>query len=276
MELGRINKLKAARFAPQGLYLTDEEENEVLLPNSRLPQKPALGDSLEAFVYRDSQERLIATLDKPIAQAGEFAVLEAMEKVPFGVFMDWGLDKQVLVPMREIRGDLSIGKKYPVYLYIDKLSERVTASTRLEIFFDHEIDDLEEQEEVKVLVLQRNDLGFRVAVNNRYQGMLYHNELFQELQPGDKTIAYIKKLRTDGKLDLIMQAEGMDHVEPNAQKILDVLKEKNGFLALHDKSDPKQIQAQLKISKKTFKKAIGTLYKKRLIELQKDGIKLVP
>lgn len=275
MELGRINKLKAVRVAPQGLYLADADGNEVLLPNSRLPKQPNLGEEHEAFVYRDSQERLIATLEKPIAQAGEFAALEAMERVPFGIFMDWGLDKQVLLPLREMRGELSIGKKYPVYLYVDEKSERITASNRLEIFFDRDIDHLQEQDQVEVVVLERTELGYRVAVSHRYQGMLYHNETFQKLELGQKLQAFIRKLRNDGKIDLILQPEGMDNVEPNAKRILEQLRAAGGFLALHDKSDPQAIQAELQISKKTFKKAIGTLYKKRLIKLEKDGIRLI-
>lgn len=275
MELGKINKLKAARFAPQGMYFTDEDGNEVLLPNSRLPKEPKLNQEYEVFVYRDSQERLIASLDLPLAQVNEFAALEAKERVPFGVFMDWGLDKQVLVPLREMREELEIGEKHAVYLYIDDKSERVVASTRLELFFDREIDHLQEQDRVEVVILERSSIGYKVAVKNRYQGMLYHNEIYQELSLGQKVNAYIKKLRTDGKVDLILQPEGMDHIEPSAQAILERLKEKEGFLALHDKSDPALIQQELKMSKKTFKKAIGTLYKKRLVELKEDGIHLI-
>lgn len=275
MELGRINKLRAERFAPQGLYLVDDEGNEVLLPNSRLSKDIKLKQDYDVFIYRDSQERLIASLELPLAQVKEFAALEAKERVPFGVFMDWGLDKQVLVPLREMREELEIGKKHAVYLYIDELSERVTASTRLELFFDREIDDLQEQDKVEATVLERTSIGFKVAVNQRFQGMLYHNEIFQEIELGDKLTAYIRKLRTDGKVDLILQAEGMDHVEPSAQGILEALKDKGGFIPLHDKSDPVAIQAELNISKKTFKKAIGTLYKKRLIEIKEDGIHLL-
>lgn len=274
MELGRINTLEAKRYAPQGLYLIDEEGNEVLLPNSRLPKDHKIGEKYQVFVYRDSQERLIASLELPVAQVNEFAVLEAKERVPFGVFMDWGLDKQVLVPLREMREEMTMGQFYPVYLYIDDKSERVTASTRLEFFFSRDIDDLQEGDPVPVTILDRTDIGYRVAINNRFQGMLYHNEIFQKLELGTKITAYIRKLRTDGKVDLILQAEGMDHIEPSAKRILEIIKANDGFLGLHDKSDPKDIQAQLNLSKKAFKKAIGTLYKKRLIVLEEKGIRL--
>lgn len=274
MELGKVNTLIAKRFAPQGLYLADAEENEVLLPNSRLPKGTKLGENYDAFVYRDSQERLIASLELPKAQVNEFAVLEAKERVPFGVFMDWGLDKQVLVPLRELREEMTMGQFYPVFLYIDDKSERVTASTRLEFFFSRDIDDLQEGNPVQALVLEHTNIGYKVAINHRFQGMIYHNEIFQPLELGQKLTAYIRRLRTDGKVDLILQAEGMDHIEPSAQMILERLKEEGGFLGLHDKSDPADIQAQLQLSKKAFKKAIGTLYKKRLISIEEKGIRL--
>jgi len=274
MELGKINRLKAERFAPQGLYLTDEEGNEVLLPNSRLPEKPALGVELETFVYRDSQERLIATLQLPIAEVGQIACLEVMDEAPFGFFLDWGLDKQVLLPKRELRETPRIGQKIGVYLYIDTVSERITASARIDRHFNREIDDLNEGDPVEVLVLGKERLGYMVTFGDRFQGMIYHNEIFQDLEPAQRIKAYIRKLREDGKVDLILQAEGMEHVEPSAQLILDKLKAAGGSLPLHDKSDPELIRSQMGMSKKTFKKAIGTLYKKRLIEIGEQGIKL--
>lgn len=274
MELGKINRLKAERFAPQGLYLTDEEGNEVLLPNSRLPEKPALGVELEAFVYRDSQERLIATLQLPIAEVGQIACLEVMDEAPFGFFLDWGLDKQVLLPKRELRETPRIGQKIGVYLYIDTVSERITASARIDRHFNREIDDLNEGDPVEVLVLGKERLGYMVTFGDRFQGMIYHNEIFQDLEPAQRIKAYIRKLREDGKVDLILQAEGMEHVEPSAQLILDKLKAAGGSLPLHDKSDPELIRSQMGMSKKTFKKAIGTLYKKRLIEIGEQGISI--
>lgn len=273
MELGKVNKLIAKRFAPQGLYLSDAEENEVLLPNSRMPQKPSLNAELEAFVYRDSEERLIATLDKPIAQVGEIAGLQVMDIAPFGYFLDWGLDKQVLLPKREVRQSLNVGDYVGVFLYVDTLSERITASARLERHFNHNIDHLNEQDGVEVTILQREKLGFLVTFGEGFHGMIYHNEIFAKLQPGQKVKAYIRKLREDGKVDLILQPEGMDHIEPSAKIILEKLEQAGGKLPFHDKSDPAAIQNEFGMSKKTFKKAIGTLYKKKLISLEKDSIK---
>lgn len=273
MELGKVNKLIAKRFAPQGLYLSDAEGNEVLLPNSRMPQKPNLNVELEAFVYRDSEERLIATLDKPIAQVGEIAGLQVMDIAPFGYFLDWGLDKQVLLPKREVRQSLNVGDYVGVFLYVDTLSERITASARLERHFNHNIDHLNEQDGVEVTILQREKLGFLVTFGEGFHGMIYHNEIFANLLPGQKVKAYIRKLREDGKVDLILQPEGMDHIEPSAKIILEKLEQAGGKLAFHDKSDPTAIQNEFGMSKKTFKKAIGTLYKKKLISLEKDGIK---
>lgn len=274
MELGKVNKLLAQRMAPQGMYLADAEGNEVLLPNSRLPKEPRLGMELEAFVYRDAEERLIATLQKPLAQVGEIASLQVMDAAPFGFFLDMGLDKQVLLPMREIRETPKVGEFIGVYVYVDPVSERIVASARIDRHFNREVDQLNEGNGVDVLILQKERLGYLVTFGDKYQGMLYNNEIYQDLKPGQRIRAYIRKLRTDGKVDMILQAEGMDHVEPSAQKILDILNESNGFLALHDKSNPEEIQTILGMSKKTYKKAIGTLYKKRLIRIEEKGISL--
>lgn len=275
MELGKVNKLIGQRMAPQGMYLTDAEGNEVLLPNSRLPKDPRTGIEYEAFVYRDSEERLIATLDKPLAQVGEITCLEVMDAAPFGYFLELGLDKQILLPMRELRDEPKVGDKVGVYLYVDKISERLVASARIDRYFNREIDSLNEGDGVEVLILKKDRVGYMVTFGDKYQGILYFNEVYQDLEPAQRIKAYIRKLRTDGKVDLILQAEGMDHVEPSAQGILDQLKASEGFIALHDKSDPKLIQQELQMSKKTFKKAIGTLYKKKLIKIEEDGIRLL-
>lgn len=273
MELGKVNKLVAKRFAPQGLYLADAEANEVLLPNSRLPHRPELGLEMEVFIYRDSEERLIATMEKPFAEVGQIASLEVMDIVPFGYFLNWGLDKQVLLPKKEVRKELQVGDFVGVYLYIDTLSERITASARLERHFNHDIDHLNEQDSVEALILQKEKLGFLVTFGEAYHGMIYHNEVFSDLKEGQKVKAYIRKLREDGKVDLILQPEGMDHVEPSAKLILEKLKAAGGFLPFHDKSDPQEIQKEFAMSKKTFKKAIGTLYRKKLIKLEAEGIR---
>jgi len=273
MELGKINQLKADRFTPQGLYLVDEEGNEVLLPNSRLPKKPELGTQLEAFVYRDSQERLIATLERPTAQVGEIASLQVMDVAPFGYFLDWGLDKQVLLPKKEVRHELKVGDFVGVFLYVDTLSERITASARLERHFNHQIDHLNEQDGVQATILQKERLGYLLTFGDRFHGMIYDNEIFTPLKPGQKVKAYIRKLREDGKVDLILQPEGMDHVEPSAKAILEKLEAAGGFLPFNDKSDPQAIQAEFGMSKKTFKKAIGTLYRKELIVIEEGGVR---
>lgn len=261
-------------MAPQGMYLADADGNEVLLPNSRLPQQPKTGEEYQAFVYRDSEERLIATLEKPKAEVGEITCLEVMDEAPFGYFLDLGLDKQILLPKREMRDDLKVGDYVGVLIYVDSISERLVASARLDRHFNRDIDGLNEGDGVEVLILKKDRLGFVVTFGDKFQGMLYFNEVYQNLKPGQRIKAYIRKLRTDGKVDLILQAEGMQHVEPSAQVILDKLKASNGFLALHDKSDPSLIQKELQMSKKTFKKAIGTLYKKKLISISEKGIRL--
>lgn len=274
MKLGKINHLKANRFAPQGMYLSDEEGNEVLLPNSRLPEKPQLGDYLHAFIYRDSEQRLIATLDLPILEVDQFGTLEVKDRTNFGYFLDLGLDKQVLLPFKQAQheyepGDLAVGT-----LKVDEQTERLIFSTKLQYYWDREVKDLNEGDSHLIRVLEKNKLGYTVAVDHRWQGMIYHNEIFRPIAINQELKAHLTKVREDGKLDLSLQKEGMVQVGDDTARLKQLL-QKHGFLALHDKSSPEEIKAQLQISKKLFKKAIGQLYKQRLISLEKEGIRWI-
>lgn len=274
MELGKRNTLIAKRYTPQGMYLEDAKGNEVLLPNSRLPKGHKVDDEMEVFVYRDSEERLIASMQMPVAEVGDFAVLEAKQNTNFGTFMDWGLDKQILVPFKEQHDPMKEGSLYGVYIYLDAISERLVASARLERFVEKEPKDLEIGAEADLLLIEKTELGFLVIANNKYRGQIYHNEIFSPLKVGDKITAHIRTVREDGKIDFLVQAMGVQNIEVNAQRVLTRLEKDGGFLALSDKSSPEEIKDKLSMSKKTFKKAIGTLYKKRLISMDEKGLTL--
>lgn len=275
IELGKYNKLRAMRATLNGVYLADAENNEVLLPKKYIPAELRMKEEITVFIYRDSEDRITATTLKPKIQLGEFACLQVNDIAPFGAFLDWGLEKDLLVPFREQPETLIKGNWYVVYLFHDKQSDRLVASARINRFLEKENILLEKGEKVNLFVTDISEQGVNVIVNNRYRGLIFKNDLFQNLVKGDKIKGYIKNIRSDKKIDVVLQKPGYESIEPTAQKILDKLKHNKGFLELSDSSDPEIIKAMLGISKKAFKKAIGSLYKKKLIEIQGKGIKLL-
>lgn len=275
IEIGKYQTLKAARRIAHGMALVDEEGDDVLLPKKYVPESLAPGDAIEVFVYTDSEDWPVATTQRPKATLGQFACLQVKEVASFGAFLDWGLDKDLLAPFAEQARKMERGKSYLVYLLLDEQTDRLIASSKLAKFLETENIKLAEGEEVDLLIGPATDLGFNAIINHRYRGLLYKSELFRPLQPGDQCKGYVKTIRPDKKIDLTLQKPGYAHVEPNARKILQVLEKNNGFLGLHDKSDPAEIAARLQMSKKTFKKAIGALYKQRLIRIEADGVYLV-
>lgn len=275
ISIGKYNTLRIERFAPPGLYLEDEEGEEVLLPNRWITEDMKVDDELEVFIYKDSEDRIIATTEKPYILRDEFGYLEVKQVTPIGAFLGWGLDKDLLVPFKEQRAKMREGGRYLVYLYLDVETWRLSASAKIQKYLETEDIELEEGEEVDLLICERTDLGVKVIINNLYQGLLYGNELFKEVRMGDKTTGYVKTIREDGKIDVALEKQGYKSVEPNAQKILDILAQNEGYLGLHDKSDPEKIKYQLGMSKKLFKKAIGSLYKEKRIVIEEKGIRLV-
>lgn len=275
ISIGKYNTLRIERFAPPGLYLEDEEGEEVLLPNRWITEDMKVDDELEVFIYKDSEDRIIATTEKPYILRDEFGYLEVKQVTPIGAFLGWGLDKDLLVPFKEQRAKMREGGRYLVYLYLDVETWRLSASAKIQKYLETEDIELEEGEEVDLLICERTDLGVKVIINNLYQGLLYGNELFKEVRMGDKTTGYVKTIREDGKIDVALEKQGYKSVEPNAQKILDILAQNEGYLGLHDKSDPEKIKYQLGMSKKLFKKAIGSLYKEKRIVIEEEGIRLV-
>lgn len=274
--IGQYNLLEVARSTPHGLYLEDKEGEAILLPGKFIPEGTAVGDMLEVYVYKDNEDRPIATTQEPAFTLYECALLEVTDLNAHGAFVDYGVDKELLVPFREQQEPMQLGKSYLVYMYLDGQTDRLTGSTKIEQFLEEDPEDLEQGEEVLITVWKESELGFNVIVNNQYKGLIYHNEVFQSLTIGDHLNAYVAQIRPDGKLDIRLEKDGYQKVEPNAQKILDLLKKRAGFILLTDKSSPEQIKQQLGMSKKTFKKAVGSLYKQKRIQLEEKGIRLIP
>ena len=275
MKPGVFNLLSAKRRTLNGYYLIDDENVEVLLPNKYVPTGMKPGDEISVFIFKDSEDRLTATTIEPYILLNEFAVLEVVDVNPVGAFLDWGLEKDLLVPYSEQASKMAVGKSYPVYLYLDDKTQRLVATSKTNKRLEKEEITVKVGEEVDLLVCNSTDIGINVIINDIHEGLLYDNELFQAVTPGDRVTGFIKNIRPDNKIDVSLQKQGYSNVEPNAEKILMGLKDNNGFLNLTDKSDPIIILAKLEMSKKTFKKAIGSLYKQKLIKIENDGIYLV-
>ncbi|WP_128545873.1 CvfB family protein [Larkinella soli] len=272
--IGRINTLTALRETSVGFFLGDDEGNDVLLPNKYVPLDLRVDDTIDVFIYTDSEDRLIATTLIPKIQRNEFARLQVVSVTGVGAFLDWGLEKDLLVPYREQARPMEVGRWYIVYLYLDYDTERLVASARINRFLDTGRPDLEEGQEVALLAYEATDLGVNVIINNRYRGLVYANEIFRKIYPGDRLTGYIKQVREDERVDVSLQKPGYQNVEAGTDRILAALKERRGFLPLTDHSDPEEIYDLLEMSKKTFKKAVGALYRERRIIIKEDGIYL--
>lgn len=276
IEIGKYNTLRAARRTPHGMVLQDEEGDDVLLPNKYVPESLEPGAPIDVFVYTDSNDWPVATTRRPLAVVGEVAYLQAKEITPIGAFMDWGLEKDLFVPFSEQSQKMTTGRYYFVYLYLDEQTDRVAASSKLSKYLSKEAPGLKEGQEVQLLIGPQTELGFTAFIDNRYHGLLYKSEYFQPLSPGMRTRGYVKLVRPDGKIDLSLQPQGYLQAVPlQAEQILEALKKNNGFLPLTDKSEPEEIAALLKMSKKAFKKAVGALYKQGRIRLEDNGVRLL-
>ena len=274
-DIGKYNTLKIVKFTDFGAYLDGGELGEILLPRRYVPGDRRPGDRVEVFLYLDSEDRLVATTEKPLAIVGEFAHLQAKAVNEVGAFLDWGLPKELLVPFREQRMPMAEGKRYFVFLYLDGQSRRIVASARLNKFIDPAPPAYAEGQEVDLLIVKRTELGFSAIINNAHWGVLYENEVFQDLQIGQRLKGYVKKVREDQKIDLRLQKSGYQKVDDLTETILKALKDKGGFLDVTDHSAPEKIHALFGASKKSFKMAVGALYKKRLIRIEKDGLRLI-
>ncbi|PIE99785.1 MAG: GntR family transcriptional regulator [Maribacter sp.] len=270
--LGTYNTLEILRDTSVGLFLGDGEGNDILLPNKYVPEDYEIGQSLTVFCYLDHSERPVATNLEPDIEVNEFQLLKVVEVNEFGAFMDWGLEKHLLVPFREQRNKMLEGHWYVVYCYLDQQSNRLVGSNKIDKFLSNEALSVKEGDVVDLVIVRKTDLGYEVIINNRHKGLVYSNEIFKTLAIGDNTKGVIKKVRPDNKIDVSLQPLGENILEPAAIKIYGQLKAHGGFLGLHDKSDPGLIKEELQMSKRVFKKGIGTLYKARKIEIKSDGI----
>ena len=280
--IGRINTLTALRETSVGFFLGDLADradqnfnNDILLPNKYVPNDLGVDDDIDVFVYTDSEDRPIATTLTPALQRNEFAALQVVAVSSVGAFLEWGVEKHLLVPYREQARPMNVGDWYVVFMYLDESTNRLVASTKINRFLDPDVSNLYVGDEVQLLAYETTDLGMNVIINNQYRGLVYGNEIFRTIRPGDPLIGYIKHIRDDKLVDVSLQKPGFENVEPNAQRILATLKAEAGFLPLTDSSPPEEIYQTLEMSKKTFKKAIGTLYRERKIILEDGGIRLV-
>jgi hypothetical protein len=274
VEIGRFNHLKVIKKTAFGIFL-ESDAGDILVPAKHVPEGTEPGDMLDVFVYTDSEDRIIATTQVPKALAGEFAFLRVKEVTPHGAFLDWGLDKDLLVPFSEQHTKMERGRNYLVKLFVHEETGRVTGSTKTEKFIEHENITLRGGEEVSILIIGLTGIGIRVIVNDRYFGLLYKNEVFQKLNIGDRVKGYVKRAREDGKIDVMLTKGGAESIEEAREAILQKLKESpKKFLPMGDSTSPEVIREILHMSKKAFKRAVGGLYKDELIELTTEGIRL--
>lgn len=274
LQIGKFNELEITHRVDFGLYLDGGEEGEILLPLRYATQDMKPGDKINAFIYRDSEDRLIATTEKPYAQVGDFAFLRVNATNNVGAFLDWGLPKDLLVPFREQKVRMVPGRSYTVYVYLDDETQRIVASAKLQKFLDNKIPDIKAGDEVKARIYQRTELGYKVIVNDLFSGLIYHNEIFSEVNIGELHHATVKTVRADGKIDLVLGKSTRNRVNDLADDILDYIEECGGKISLNDSSSPEEIRETFQCSKKDFKKAIGALFKAKQIVIENDGIRL--
>ncbi len=275
IKLGDYNTLTILRETSVGLFLGDDEGTDVLLPNKYVPKSYEIGDELEVFCYLDHEERPIVTTLEPYIIRDTFELLRVVEVNNIGAFMDWGLEKHLLVPFSEQRNKMQAGHWYVVRCYLDEKSERLVASNKHDKFLSNENLTVNVLEEVDLIVTRHTDLGWEVIINNCHKGLAFTSDIYQKIAIGDKLVGYIKNIRPDHKIDVSLQPLGYMGLEPMANAIYERLKAAGGYLRLHDKSSPEDIREVLQMSKKAYKKGIGTLYKERKIEIKDDGIYLL-
>lgn len=274
IQIGEYNTLKVGRGSTLGFFLVDELGEEVLLPAKYTPKPLNIGDDIEVFVYTDSEDRLIATTQDPIASVNSFAFLKVVDTAKFGAFLDWGLDKDLLVPIKEQAKPMIAGRYYVVYITLDTSSQRLIASSKINSFLSNENHGLKFNQEVDLVVYEETEFGYFVIINLKHKGLIYKNEIYTKVAIGDALTGYIKQIKEGNLIDVSLQKIGFGNIDANSKYILDALSKHGGVLNLHDNSTPDEIQKQLNMSKKTFKKAIGILYRQKLITITDNRIQL--
>lgn len=276
LEIGKYHKMRIDRETEPGLFLSNEAGDDVLLPNKYVPEEYKIWDELDVYVYLDHEERPVATTLKPYIELNSFGYLRCTTVSDIGAFLDWGLEKELFVPFAQQARPMKVGSWYIVYMYLDEKTNRLAATSKTIKYLSNDLNDDENApkkfDKVHVLISHITDLGANAIINSKYKGLIYKEDIFEDIRTGDQLEGWVKKIRPDGKIDIVLQEEGYKSIEPNAQYIYEELIANDGFLPLHDKSAPEDIQAQLGLSKKSFKKAIGTLYRDKKILIKEDGI----
>lgn len=275
IKIGAYNELTIIKQVDFGIYLDGQADGEILLPRRYVTDDMKIGQTVLVFLYCDSEDRLIATTQKPKAEVGEFTSLKVVDTNRAGAFLDWGLPKDLLVPFNQQKIPMKEGYGYIVYIYQDDISERLVASSKLDRFLDKEEAKYKEGDKVDLLIAERTDLGFKAIINNKHWGVLFPSEVFGEMGIGKRCKGYIKQMRDDGKIDLTLTQIGYGKIDSLAERVVQTMKSHQGYLQLSDKSSPEQIAKILKMSKANFKKAIGQLYRKKVIDIENNGIRLI-
>ena len=274
VKLGAMNRLRVVSKVRFGVYLDGKNLDEILLPQRYVPEGCEVDDFLDVFVYLDSEDRPVATTETPYAMVGELAYLEVVAVNQMGAFLDWGLPKDLLVPFREQREGMDVGRRYIVYIYLDKSSERLVASSKIHKHVNPKSIRYKPGRKVSLIVCNAFELGYNVIIEKQFPGVIFKNEIFQPVAEGDQITGYIKQIRPDGKIDVELQKSGAYGREALAEKILALVKEKDGFLPITDKSPPEEVYQLFGASKKAYKRAVGGLYKQRLITIEETGLRL--
>ena len=275
LRAGRIQKLTVSRISDYGLYLADEEQNEVLLPNRYISLTDKPGDEKEVFLYHDSEDRLVATTETPLLRVGEAGYLRVVDKTAHGAFLDRGLyGKDLFLPNRNQQGGIIAGRSYIVYLYEDSVTGRCVATCKLKSFINNDSITVAPRQEVDLLVASESPIGYRVIINNRHWGMLYRNQLFRPIAVGDRTKGYVRKLTEDNRIDVSLQQEGFAQVKDSAEVLLQLVRDNGGFLPLNDDSAPEEVNRLTQTSKKVFKRSLGMLLKRGAVTVDEQGIKI--
>ena len=275
MKVGHIQTLKVNRISDYGLYLADEEGQEVLLPNRYVSLTNAIGDEIEVFVYHDSEDRLVATTDQPLITEGRAACLKVVDKNIHGAFLDWGLKgKDLFLPNRNQQGGVLPGRSYIVWLYVDNITGRCVATMKLKPFIDNDIITVKPRQKVDILIASESPIGYRAIIDSRHWGMIYKNQIFQKVQIGDRLEGFVRRITDDNRIDLSLRQEGYDGVATSAEGLLAILQENGGILPVGDDSTPEQIHAATQMSKKVFKRAVGMLLKRGTIIADKYEIRI--
>ena len=281
VKIGDFNRLKVKELARRegygpifGVYLEGGREGDILMPQKYVPEGVKPGDEIDCFVYLDQEERLVATTEKPLAKVGDFAWLKCSWVNEYGAFLDWGITKNLFCPFREQKKRMEVGNSYIVHIHVDEESYRLMASAKVEHYLSHDTPSYKTNDEVDLLIWQKTDLGFKVIVDNKFGGLVYQDQIFQYIHSGDRLKGYVAQVRADGKLDITLQPTGRRETEDFAQTLLQWVKDNGGECPLGDKSDAEDIKRMFQVSKKTFKRAVGALYKQHLIVLEGNGFRL--